>query len=187
MSLIFARPPGPGCRSRAPRSTAAARAPPRATAARCRAPPPRRRPARNASSPRKPRGELRAHRACARRGPRTRRRRNSALDAGVPDLEGGVPGGEHREVLVIEVVDRAGVVLAELLLGDVVHPGLDHLGEQPTGGPRGPSTRPSTRIASAGSMKQSIMSAHHRKPGLTERAQHGDARQICRAWPSPLT
>src|SRR5690349_1302101 len=40
----------------------------------------------------------------------------------VPDLERRVPGGEHREVVVIQLVDRLRVVRLELVLGDLVDP-----------------------------------------------------------------
>ena len=86
-------------------------------------------PARNASSPRKRAASLSTSRLWSP-SPSNTPTRNSALATGVPDLERRVPGGEHREVLVIEVADGACVVLAQLLLGDVVDPGLDHLGEQ---------------------------------------------------------
>jgi hypothetical protein len=45
-------------------------------------------------------------------------------------LQGGVPGGEHRQVIIVEVLDRLGVVLGELVVRDVVHPGAYDLGEQ---------------------------------------------------------
>ena len=86
-------------------------------------------PARKASSPRKRAASFSTSRRCspspsndADQELRARHRR--------ADLERGVPGGEHREVLVVEVVDRLRVVLRELVLGDVVDPGLDHGGQQ---------------------------------------------------------
>ncbi len=46
------------------------------------------------------------------------------------DLERRVPGGEHRQVVVVEVLDGLGVVDLELVLGDLVDPGANHLAEQ---------------------------------------------------------
>jgi hypothetical protein len=40
-----------------------------------------------------------------------------------------VPRGEHREVVLVEVGHRLGVVRRELLLGDLVHPRAHELAE----------------------------------------------------------
>ena len=45
------------------------------------------------------------------------------------DLERCVPGGQHREIVLVQVGDRLGVVGRELRLGDLVHPRLDDLAE----------------------------------------------------------
>src|SRR3954468_13254622 len=45
-------------------------------------------------------------------------------------LQGAVPGGEHREVVLVELGDRLGVVDFELGLGDLVHPGAHRLPEE---------------------------------------------------------
>jgi hypothetical protein len=45
-------------------------------------------------------------------------------------LERGMPGGEHAEVVLVEVGDRLGVVGLEVGLGDLVHPGADELAEE---------------------------------------------------------
>jgi hypothetical protein len=50
----------------------------------------------------------------------------------VTHLKGGVPCGEHREVVVVEVVDRLRVVDLELVVGNLVDPGVDDLPEQLT-------------------------------------------------------
>src|SRR5579875_899988 len=44
-------------------------------------------------------------------------------------LERDVPGGEERQVVLVEIGDRLGVVGFELRLGDLVHPGADDLAE----------------------------------------------------------
>ena len=46
------------------------------------------------------------------------------------DLERAVPGGEHREVVLVELGERLGVVGLELAVGDLVHPGADRLAEE---------------------------------------------------------
>src|SRR5205807_9841727 len=46
------------------------------------------------------------------------------------DLERGVPGGEHRQVLVVEIGDRLGVVRDQIALGDLVHPRAHHLADE---------------------------------------------------------
>src|SRR4051794_10080152 len=43
------------------------------------------------------------------------------------DLERRVPRGQHREVVVVELVDRLGVVGLQLVLGDLVDPRADDL------------------------------------------------------------
>ena len=48
----------------------------------------------------------------------------------VPDVHRGVPGGEHGDVVVVELGDRAGVMGLELVVGDLVHPGADRLPEE---------------------------------------------------------
>ena len=46
------------------------------------------------------------------------------------DLERAVPGGEHREVVLVELRERLGVVDLELALRDLVDPGAHRLAEQ---------------------------------------------------------
>src|SRR3954447_25462151 len=46
------------------------------------------------------------------------------------DLERAVPGGEHREVVFVELGDRLRVVDFELVVGDLVHPGARRLPEE---------------------------------------------------------
>jgi hypothetical protein len=46
------------------------------------------------------------------------------------DLQRGVPRGQHREVLVVEVLDGLGVVHLELVVGDLVDPRAHELSEQ---------------------------------------------------------
>ena len=46
------------------------------------------------------------------------------------DLERAVPGGEHREVVLVELGERLRVVDLELGVGDLVDPGADRLAEQ---------------------------------------------------------
>jgi hypothetical protein len=48
----------------------------------------------------------------------------------VADLEGSVPGGEHREVVLVELGDRLRVVDFELVVGDLIHPGAHRLAEE---------------------------------------------------------
>src|SRR4051812_36646464 len=50
------------------------------------------------------------------------------------DLQRGVPGGEHRQVVLVEVGDRLGVVSVQLALWDLVDPRADELAEQLTPG-----------------------------------------------------
>src|SRR4051812_49870644 len=45
-------------------------------------------------------------------------------------LERTVPGGEHREVVLVELGDRLRVVDLELGVGDLVDPGADRLAEE---------------------------------------------------------
>src|SRR3712207_7118678 len=45
-------------------------------------------------------------------------------------VERRVPRGEHRQVVVVEVLHRLGVVHLELVLRDLVDPGVDDLAEQ---------------------------------------------------------
>ena len=49
---------------------------------------------------------------------------------GVADLQRGVPRREHRQVVLVEVVDRLGVVGRQLLVGDLVDPRADELAQQ---------------------------------------------------------
>ena len=83
----------------------------------------------NASSPRKPAAIFSASR---RLSPERRERADQELPVGDrrADLHRGVPGGEHRQVVLVEVGDRLGVVGRELLLGDLVDPGAHQLAEQ---------------------------------------------------------
>jgi hypothetical protein len=46
------------------------------------------------------------------------------------DLERAVPGGEHREVVLVELGQRFRVVDLELAVGDLVDPAADGLAEQ---------------------------------------------------------
>src|SRR5215217_7604330 len=46
------------------------------------------------------------------------------------DLERGVPGCEHRQVMLVQVVDGLRVVRRELLVGDLVDPRADQLAQQ---------------------------------------------------------
>src|SRR6185437_5925230 len=46
------------------------------------------------------------------------------------DLEGPVPGGEHREIVLVELRDRLRVVDLELGVGDLVDPGAHRLAEE---------------------------------------------------------
>jgi RecB family exonuclease len=48
----------------------------------------------------------------------------------MPDVHRGVPRGEHRDVVVVELGDRARVVGLQLVVGDLVHPGSDRLPEE---------------------------------------------------------
>jgi hypothetical protein len=48
----------------------------------------------------------------------------------VTDLERRVPGGEHVEVVLVEVGHRLGVVRRELVLRDLVDPRAHELAEQ---------------------------------------------------------
>ena len=46
------------------------------------------------------------------------------------DVHRGVPGGEHRDVVLVELGDRLRVVGLELVVGDLVDPGAHRLAEQ---------------------------------------------------------
>ncbi len=46
------------------------------------------------------------------------------------DLERAVPGGEHREVVLVELGERLRVVRLQLVVGDLVDPGPHRLAEQ---------------------------------------------------------
>jgi hypothetical protein len=48
----------------------------------------------------------------------------------VADVEGGVPCGEHRQIVLVEILDRLRVVDGELVVGDLVNPGVNDLAEQ---------------------------------------------------------
>ena len=48
----------------------------------------------------------------------------------VPDLQRGVPSGEHRQVVLVEVDERLGVVGRELLLRDLVDPRAHELAQE---------------------------------------------------------
>jgi hypothetical protein len=48
----------------------------------------------------------------------------------MPDLQRRVPCSEHREVVLVEVGDRLGVMGRKLLLGDLIDPRVDELAEQ---------------------------------------------------------
>ena len=45
-------------------------------------------------------------------------------------IEGAVPGGEHREVVLVELGDRFRVVDLELGVGNLVDPGAHRLAQQ---------------------------------------------------------
>ena len=71
-------------------------------------------------------------------------------------LHRAVPGGEHRDVVLVELGDRLGVVLLELLVGDLVDPGAHRLAEELAA--RLPPTESAIALmASAGSTKQSVI------------------------------
>ena len=53
-----------------------------------------------------------------------------AIGDGLPHLHRAVPGCQHRDVVLVELRDRFGVVLLELLVRDFVDPGTDSLSEQ---------------------------------------------------------
>ena len=86
-------------------------------------------PASNASSPRKPAAIFSASR---RFSPSAGNAPTQELLVGDrhADLQRGVPRGEHRQVVLVEVGDRLGVVRRELLLRDLVHPRAHQLAEQ---------------------------------------------------------
>ena len=46
------------------------------------------------------------------------------------DLERGVPGGKHREVVIVEVLHGLRVVDVQLVVRDLVNPRGDHLAEK---------------------------------------------------------
>ena len=48
----------------------------------------------------------------------------------VRDVHRGVPGGEHRDVVLVELADRLRVVGVELVVGNLVDPGADGLAEK---------------------------------------------------------
>jgi hypothetical protein len=50
----------------------------------------------------------------------------------VADLEGRVPGGEHVQVMLVEIGDGLRVVRRELVFGDLVDPSAHELTEQLT-------------------------------------------------------
>ena len=160
----------PGCRaSRAARPTA--------TGGRCRAPPPRPTPARNASSPRNRAASFSTSRLCSP-SPSNAPTRNSAVAIGVPDLERGVPGGQHREVLVVELVHGLRVVLRQLVLGDVVHPRLDHGRQQRT--PR----LAADRLGDHADRLRRLHEAkrHRRQDRRRSRRNHGMETRILLGW-----
>ena len=86
-------------------------------------------PALNASSPRRPAAIFSASR---RFSPSER----EGADQEVlvrdrrADLHRRVPRGQHRQVVLVEVIDRLGVVRRELLLGDLVDPRAHQLAQQ---------------------------------------------------------
>jgi hypothetical protein len=77
---------------------------------------------------------------------------------GMADFERRVPGGEHGEVVLVEIVDRLGVVRGELALGDLVDPCAHELTQNCRRASR-PTDSTMTRMASCGSMKHSGMAA----------------------------
>ena len=48
----------------------------------------------------------------------------------VTDLERAVPGGEHREVVLVELGQGLGIVSFELVVRDLIDPGSHRLAEQ---------------------------------------------------------
>src|SRR5215212_2202338 len=46
------------------------------------------------------------------------------------DVHGGVPGGEHRDVVVVELREGPGVVGLELVVGNLLYPGANGLAEK---------------------------------------------------------
>src|SRR4051812_23891629 len=50
------------------------------------------------------------------------------------DLQRRVPGGEHRQVVLVEVGDGLGVVQLELAVRDLIHPGAHDLAHELTAG-----------------------------------------------------
>ena len=54
------------------------------------------------------------------------------LAIGLADLERRVPRGEHREIVVVELLDGLRVVDLQLVVGDLVDPGAHDLAEQLT-------------------------------------------------------
>ena len=85
-------------------------------------------PASKASSPRKPAAMLSASRRCGRAA--ERREKEVVVRDRVADLERRVPCGEHRQVVLVELVDGLGVVHGELVVGDLVDPRAHQLAEQ---------------------------------------------------------
>ncbi len=53
-----------------------------------------------------------------------------AVGQRVADVHRRVPSGEHREVVLVELGDRLGVVSVELVVGDLVDPGAHRLSEE---------------------------------------------------------
>ena len=49
---------------------------------------------------------------------------------GAAEVERGLPGREHRQVVVVEILDRLRVVCLELVVGNLVDPGVHHPPEQ---------------------------------------------------------
>ena len=112
-------------------------------------------PALNASSPRKPAAIFSASRRLSPSAGNALTR-NSLLAMGMPDLHRGVPGGEHRQVVLVEVGDRLGVVRASSASGisstqaRTSSPSSCRRASRPTDSAM-------TRMASCGSMKHSGM------------------------------
>ena len=62
--------------------------------------------------------------------PRERAQQELLVRDRLADLERGVPRGEDREIVVVELLDRLRVVDLELVLGDLVDPRAHDLAEE---------------------------------------------------------
>ena len=126
-------PGGPRRRARGTRPGARSRVRARATAARSRAPAPR--PRRPRTRPRRA-GRRRSCSASRRFSPERLERADQEVLVGErrANFHRRVPRRQHREVVLVEVGHRLGVVRCQLGLGDLVDPGAHELAEQLTAG-----------------------------------------------------